>query len=91
MCIRDRLLYYHREARRAQVAAEDLAGLLRRALARAGLPPTDLIGPAPAFFARIRGRYRWQAILRHVDPPAFLRAVEIPPGWQVDVDPVSVL
>jgi primosomal protein N' (replication factor Y) len=86
-----RLLYRHQDPRRAQVAAENLAERLREALAREGLPPTDLIGPAPAFFARLRGRYRWQVILRHADPPAFLRTLGVPPGWQVDVDPVDVL
>jgi len=86
-----RLLYLHRDPRRAEVAAEDLAERLREALACEGLPSTDLIGPAPAFLARIRGRHRWQIILRHADPPVFLRAVGIPSGWRVDVDPVSVL
>lgn len=86
-----RLVYLHRDARRAQVAAENLAGQLREALTRQGLPSTDVIGPAPAFFARLRGRYRWQVILRHSDPSAFLRRVGVPAGWSVDVDPVSVL
>jgi len=86
-----RLLYRHPDPRRAEVAARNLADRLREALAGNGLPPTDLIGPAPAFFARIRGRYRWQLIIRHTDPPAFLRAVGLPPGWQVDIDPVDVL
>ena len=71
--------------------AENLAARLRRALVREGLPATDLIGPAPAFFARLRGRYRWQILLRHTDPPAFLRTVDIPRGWRIDIDPVSVL
>lgn len=86
-----RLIYRHRDPSRAQVAAEDLAQRLREALAQKGLPRTDLIGPAPAFFARIRGRYRWQIILRHADPPAFLRSVGVPPGWRVDIDPIDVL
>jgi len=30
-------------------------------------------------------------LLRHSDPAEFLRAVQIPAGWRVDVDPVSVL
>ncbi|MGD1995620.1 MAG: primosomal protein N' [Anaerolineae bacterium] len=86
-----RLLYRHRSRQRAEAAAEDMAEQLRDALSRTGLPPTDLIGPAPAFFARIRGRYRWHIILRHADPPAFLRSVGIPPDWRVDVDPENVL
>jgi len=50
-----------------------------------------LIGPAPAFFARVRGRYRWQMLLRSVSPADFLREIDIPAGWLVDIDPVEVL
>jgi primosomal protein N' (replication factor Y) len=76
---------------RAQFRAEELAEMLRDELVRWGLPATDLIGPAPPFFARLRDRYRWQVLLRHSDPPNFLQTVHIPPGWHVEVDPVSVL
>jgi primosomal protein N' (replication factor Y) len=86
-----KLVYEHASPSRAQAEAEMLAKSLRDALARRGLPATDLIGPAPAFFARLRGRYRWQLLLRHAEPAGFLRAVQIPAGWRVDVDPVSVL
>ncbi len=86
-----RLVYAHTRREKAQEAAEALAATLRAALREAGLPPSDLIGPAPAFFARVRGRYRWQILLRSVSPADFLRAVEIPPGWLVDIDPLDVL
>jgi primosomal protein N' (replication factor Y) len=86
-----RLVYSHTQPDRAQAGAERFAHTLREALARAGKPPSDLIGPAPAFFARVRGRYRWQILLRSDDPAAFLRGVDIPAGWLVDVDPVDVL
>jgi primosomal protein N' (replication factor Y) len=86
-----RLLFLHPRAGRARRAAQELASRLCDALEEEGGSPDDLIGPAPAFFARIRGRYRWQILLRHVDPAAFLRRMEIPAGWRVDVDPVDVL
>ncbi len=86
-----RLLYRHTDARRAEVMARDFGERLREALRRSGLPATDLIGPVPCFFARLRGYYRWQIVLRHPDPPSFLRSVPIPGGWQVDVDPVDLL
>jgi primosomal protein N' (replication factor Y) len=76
---------------RAQARAQQLAKVLRHALTSDGLPVTNLIGPAPPFFARLRGRYRWQILVRHSAPPAFLSNVHIPAGWHVDVDPVSVL
>ena len=86
-----RLVYAHTNREKAQQAAEDFAATLRDALRAAGLPETDLIGPAPAFFARVRGRYRWQMLLRSVAPADFLREIDIPAGWLVDIDPVEVL
>jgi len=86
-----RLVYAHTNREKAQQAAEDLAATLRDALRAAGLPEADLIGPAPAFFARVRGRYRWQMLLRSVSPADFLREIDIPAGWLVDIDPVEVL
>jgi primosomal protein N' (replication factor Y) len=86
-----KLVYEETSPSRARAEAQALVETLRDALARRGLPATDLIGPVPPFFARLRGRYRWQILLRHSDPAEFLRAVQIPPGWRVDVDPVSVL
>ena len=73
------------------VGKTTLARMLRDLFAGWGLPETDVIGPAPPFFARLRGRYRWQVLLRHANPAELLRAVEIPPGWRVDVDPAGVL
>ncbi len=86
-----RLVIAHRNARKAQRSAEQMADRLRETLAEEGLPPTDLIGPAPAFFARVRGRYRWHILLRSVTPADFLRPIDIPPGWIVDIDPVDIL
>lgn len=86
-----RLVYRHSKQYKAQQAAENLAAALHAQLAAAGLPATDLIGPAPAFFARIRRQYRWQILLRSVDPATFLREIDIPPDWTVDIDPVDVL
>mgnify|MGYP005847603161 CR=1 FL=1 len=75
----------------AQHDAEALHRMLALKIAREGLPDVDLIGPAPAFFARVRGRYRWQIVVRGRDPTALLRDVRLPVGWRIDVDPVSLL
>jgi primosomal protein N' (replication factor Y) len=50
----------------------------------------SLIGPAPAFIHRLRGRFRWQLILRGSEAAAFLSNVAIPQGWAADVDPVGL-
>jgi primosomal protein N' (replication factor Y) len=70
-----------------------MAETLRSRLLSLGIPITSgtLVGPAPAFFSRYRGYYRWQILLRADDPGAVLRAVTFPFGWRVDIDPVTVL
>jgi primosomal protein N' (replication factor Y) len=50
-----------------------------------------LIGPAPAFVQRTRGRWRWHLLLRTPDPLPVLAALGPLYGWTVDVDPVHVL
>ncbi len=56
-----------------------------------GIDDLGVIGPAPAFIHRLRGRFRWQLILRGAEPSAFLLQIPIPQGWTVDIDPVSLL
>jgi len=51
----------------------------------------SLIGPAPAFVRRVRGRYRWQIVMRADDPVSLLSKMTIPSRWAVDIDPVSLL
>ena len=86
-----RLIFMHSERERVKAEAEALARGLRFAIHERGASGVDLIGPAPCFFGREQGKYRWHIILRAVDPAAFLRAFDIPAGWRVDVDPVSLL
>ena len=75
----------------ALAAATAYADALRSATDRLGLPYTDVLGPAPAFFHRLRGRYRWQILLSSPDGYALLAAAPPPAGWRVDVDAVDVL
>ncbi len=87
-----RLLYVTESgAKAAQAAAEKLAAQLEQAIARLGLADTSLIGPAPAYFARLGGQHRWQILLRGPDPHSLLAALPPGPGWRVDVDAVDVL
>ena len=76
---------------KARKAAERLAERLGTMLREDNLPASNLIGPAPAFFARVRGRYRWQILLRHPSPADFLRMLPLPADWLIDIDPVDVL
>lgn len=86
-----RLLFLAPTPRAAREESERMAQLLRGRIERLGLAETGVIGPAPAFFARERGRARWQLLVRSPDPHALLAEVAFGPGWRVDVDPVDVL
>jgi primosomal protein N' (replication factor Y) len=55
-----------------------------------GIPDLDILGPAPAFIQRLRGRFRWQLILRGHDLQFFLSPVPLPQGWTVDIEPVGL-
>ncbi len=83
------LTYRHPSRETAAAEAERMARVLRHRLAERASRGI-LIGPAPCFFERIRGHYRWQIILRSKEPlDEFLE--NLPEGWAVDVDPVSLL
>jgi len=78
------------DPRRCQAEAYRLGRWLAAEIRRLDLP-ADLIGPAPCFFSRVQGRYRWQILIRAPDPASLLRDVALPWGWQVDVDPIDLL
>lgn len=80
--------------REAEQLGEKLASLLERRR----LEGWGLVGPAPAFIQRVRGRWRWHLILRAPVAEASTRAIAglldaLGPlhGWVVDIDPVHVL
>jgi len=66
----------------AMRVSEKLSGISKRS--------SSVIGPAPSFFAKVGGYYRWQIILRGANPQESLRDIKLD-GWRVEVDPVSLL
>jgi primosomal protein N' (replication factor Y) len=84
-----RLVYQHHSPGAAHEEAERFSNVLRARSRSAGMH-LDAIGPVPCFFRRIRGRYRWQIVLRSTHPTEILPET-LPEGWQVDIDPVSLL
>ncbi len=84
------LVYSHANAGACRVGAEKMLGRLAEKKEREG-GGVDLIGPAPMFFGRIRGRYRWQILLRGADPARLLADLPLPQGWVVNVDPMTLL
>ncbi len=86
-----RLVYADTDPARSQAQAEEMHRTLEHHIARLGLPEVALGGPVPCFVTRVRGGYRWHIVVRAPRPQDLLRHVSFPLGWQVDVDPVSLL
>jgi len=69
--------------------AEKMSQIIINEKRRRGLTDLRLLGPVPAFAARVRGKYRWQLIIRGSNPTHILEEMILPRGWVVDVDPVG--
>jgi len=78
------------EAGKAEAEARSMAEKIRLWLDADDRRQTTLIGPAPCFFHRVGGWYRWQVILRGPQPASLLRGKNLG-SWRVEVDPVSLL
>jgi len=85
------LTYSHTNDTLCQKEAERMKHLLIEEIDSRGIAGLSLIGPAPAFIHRLRGRFRWQLILRGAEPSTLLSQIPAPKGWVVDIDPVSLL
>ncbi len=84
------LIYSHTNDSLGQKEAERVKSLLIEEQAARGIAGLSLIGPAPAFMHRLRGKFRWQLILRGNNLSAFLAPVPLPQGWSVDIEPVGL-
>jgi primosomal protein N' (replication factor Y) len=82
--------YSHEQRHKAQNEALLMAQRLTEWIQRLELSETELVGPAPALMEHIRGRYRWQILVRGPDLHRLLRVID-PGDWEVDIDPVSTL
>lgn len=85
-----RLELRQRDPSTAEQEARLMAEHLRQWMDRDGFTSTELIGPAPCFFARQNGLYRWQILLRGPDPARLLRGRNLG-EWHVAIDPASLL
>jgi primosomal protein N' (replication factor Y) len=86
-----RLLYSGSKEERCIAETRRVRAMLDREIARQGIADIQVIGPAPCFAQRARGRYRWALLLRGDRFARILDRLELPPGWTIDVDPVSLL
>ncbi|GIV65118.1 MAG: primosomal protein N' [Bellilinea sp.] len=85
-----RMEYRHSNAKAAETAAQEMAQRVADWIMLSSYPETEMIGPVPCFFAKEGGQYRWQIILRGMDPASLLRGKDWG-DWRVEVDPYSLL
>ncbi|MCE5209567.1 MAG: primosomal protein N' [Chloroflexi bacterium] len=85
-----RLEYRHAQPRQAEAAARSLANQLKIWLEAGDFRATEMIGPVPCYFGKLKGLYRWQILLRGPHPLQVIRGQTLE-GWRVEVDPPSVL
>ena len=86
-----RLTHSQYDPVKAESESQKTAARFRRERDRLGLPQTDVLGPVPCFVPRLKGRYRWQVLLRCDEPARLLQRVSLGEGWSIDVDPVTLL
>jgi primosomal protein N' (replication factor Y) len=86
-----RLLYSSENANSAREASETFAVQLQDRIRREGALDVEVIGPAPAYFQRLRGRYRRHILLKGRGAHDLLAAYPPPPNWKIDVDPIDLL
>jgi primosomal protein N' (replication factor Y) len=86
-----RLVFSHTNDAICQRQAEKMGALLQVEKDARGIADISIIGPAPAYIHRRRGRYRWHIILRGSGMSDFLAPVAFPQGWTVDIDPMGLI
>ncbi len=86
-----RLVYVHRNEEKCRAEAGRLAASIQLIIDQQGLEGFKLIGPAPAFISRLRGKYQVQIIILGGNVQSILDKVDFPPGWILDVDPIGMI
>jgi primosomal protein N' (replication factor Y) len=86
-----RFVFAHASDARCETEALRLRQELSQRLDLQASPDLRLIGPAPCYLQRLRGRSRWHLLACGERPELLLDRLPLPHGWVVDVDPVTML
>lgn len=74
----------------AEERAMDLASRISELVSDSADKTLQMIGPAPPYFGRRSGYYRWQIILKGNRPELLVKQLKLD-AWRIDVNPPSLL
>ena len=86
-----RLSYSHANRSRAEKESFRLADSIRIERDKARFSNIEILGPTPGYPSRMRGKFRWNIVLKGPELQKFFSTIDISQGWVVDVDPVSII
>lgn len=76
----------------AYVLKEKLEKQLNNFLTNNSQSTVRVLGPVPAFISKIKGRYRWNILIKIKRPETRIQnklLQVVPPEWEVDIDPIN--
>lgn len=77
--------------RKSPEAAQKASTVLMQRIHQIGLP-IRLVGPAPSFYEKTTGGYRWQIIVKAKNRSHLLSVVKmLPANWTYNLDPLNLL
>jgi primosomal protein N' (replication factor Y) len=84
-----RFIYQNSSMPKCQNEAQKFYRVLKNQMAKEKIP-AEIFGPAPAFYQKIRGKFRYHLILKSKSnwKPTISK---LPKGWIIDVDPQNML
>lgn len=97
-----RLVFSHTNPEYALQTSKDMAERINSEILKKAIPRSQVLGPSPAYPARLSGRWRWQLLLRSPEPDNVIRDIlsadsgkgrsPLKPdqGWEIDIDPVGM-
>jgi primosomal protein N' (replication factor Y) len=86
-----RLEVRDRNFKTAETKARTYAAALEGWIKTEGYRSTHLVGPTPPYFAKLRGEYRWQLLVKGPDPLALITNHRPGAEWIIEVDPPTIL
>ncbi len=86
-----RLEIRDRDFKAAESKARTYSATLEGWIRNHGYRSTHLVGPTPPYFAKIRGEYRWQLLVKGPDPVKLVQDHPPGPEWIVEVNPPAIL